>query len=151
MALTIIAIISAVAITVVSMSGNMLNDADNSVWASAEARNIVDCYVKSRLSDDGEDTFIERVGAVHGVADMESESGDKYSYDSENNVYRFYYDESFKLVKVPDADIAGGYSFRLEMKIAGDEIDRLTVKEYNANPSKENTVYEYFDEKKVGE
>lgn len=150
-ALSVIAVISAVAITVVSMSGNMLSEADNTVWASAEARNIVDCYTKSKISgaDDFIDDFIGRVGVVHNVADMEG----KYIHNSESetNEYKFYFDADYKLVDAPAADIAGGYLFRLEMKIDDGELESLTVKKYNANPSKEKSVYEFVNSQKGGE
>ena len=54
-AIAVIAIISAVTITLVATSGYMLDEADDVIWASAEARNIADCYVKSRISGGNDD------------------------------------------------------------------------------------------------
>ena len=111
-AIAVIAIISAVTITLVATSGDMLNEADDVIWASAEARNVADCYAKSIISGGDEADFIERVGIIHGIADM----GGKYFVSgTETKIYKFYFDvddaegihSEFKLVDKPANDRFG--------------------------------------------
>ena len=147
-AIAVIAIISAVTITLVATSGDMLNEADDVVWASAEARNIADCYAKSKISDgESEDTFVERVGVIHGKADMAGffkKSGDPV-------VYEFYFDvdsESreeyidYVMVTAPANDGDGGYKFRVEMTVENDNMKSLEIIRFKDNKS----IYTYHPE-----
>lgn len=104
-AMTVVTIISAVTIGLISSSNRVMSNSRLAVGAANEARNIIDCYTAAVIQTQGdptstEDNFGAYISKLYGTT-----TGYAYSYDDEkkSDTYTFYYNGEYELVAKSDA------------------------------------------------
>lgn len=102
-AMTVVTIISAVTIGLISSSNRVMSNSRLAVGAANEARNIIDCYtaavIQAQAQDSTtEDNFKEYISKLY-----ETSAKYAYSYDDEKKAYTFYYNGKYELVAKSDA------------------------------------------------
>lgn len=146
--MAIVIIITAVTMSVISLTGKTSKKSENVVRASNEARSVVDCYVACDKNADGlptEASLISKLGLFYNtamtgkytVADTETGSG---------KTYTLFYDAGFGLMDAPGNIRAGGYAFRLEITFYPTSTnEKLSVRviQYAAKAGNEKTLYDY--------
>ncbi len=100
-AMTVVTIISAVTIGLISSSNRVMSNSRLAVGAANEARNIIDCYtaavIQAQAQDSTtEDNFKEYISKLYGT---EAE----YEHPSDSDTYTFYYNGKYELVAKSDA------------------------------------------------
>lgn len=151
-AMTVVTIISAVTIGLISSSNRVMSNSKLAVGAANEARNIIDCYtaavIQARMVyiDDNNTTetvegteFIEYIKKFHnGIREVRP---DQSNYDVQAHTYTFYYNGKYELVNQSDAIII--------MKLTFPTYDngkttqpKVTVSRYNSKTNKpEKTLF----------
>ncbi len=105
-AMTVVTIISAVTIGLISSSNRVMSNSRLAVGAANEARNIMDCYTAAVIQAQGDPTstktaFVDDfVKKLYGTA---AEAEGAYSCDPEKKAYTFYYNGEYELVAKSDA------------------------------------------------
>ncbi len=108
-AMTVVTIISAVTIGLISSSNRVMSNSRLAVGAANEARNIMDCYTAAVIqaqaqvqggSTSTEDNFGAYISELYRTA---AEAEGAYSYDPEKKAYTFYYNGEYELVAKSDA------------------------------------------------
>ena len=151
-AMTVVTIISAVTIGLISSSNRVMSNSKLAVGAANEARNIIDCYTAAVIQagmvyiDDNNTTetvegteFIEYIKKFHnGIREVRP---DQSNYDVQAHTYTFYYNGKYELVNQSDAIII--------MKLTFPTYDngkttqpKVTVSRYNSKTNKpEKTLF----------
>lgn len=99
--MTVVTIISAVTIGLISSSNRVMSNSRLAVGAANEARNIIDCYTAAVIQVQGgststEDNFEAYISELYGTAA-------KYEHPSDSDTYTFYYNGEYELVAKSDA------------------------------------------------
>ena len=141
-AMTVVTIISAVTIGLISSSNRVMSNSKLAVGAANEARNIIDCYTAAVIQaqaqaqgDSPNDNFEIYISKLYGTT-----TGYAYSYDDEKK-YTFYYNGKYELVNQSDAII------RMELTFPTDDNEKttqpkVTVSRYNSKTNKpEKTLF----------
>lgn len=104
-AMTVVTIISAVTIGLISSSNRVMSNSKLAVGAANEARNIIDCYTAAVIQAQAQGSttstktaFDDFVKKLYGTAAEYA-----YSYDDEKKAYTFYYNGKYELVAKSDA------------------------------------------------
>lgn len=100
-AMTVVTIISAVTIGLISSSNRVMSNSRLAVGAANEARNIIDCYTAAVIKAQGGSTstktaFDDFVKKLYGTAA-------EYEHPSDSDTYTFYYNGEYELVAKSDA------------------------------------------------
>ncbi len=98
-AMTVVTIISAVTIGLISSSNRVMSNSKLAVGAANEARNIMDCYTAAVIRAQGittEDNFKEYISKLYGTTA-------EYEHPSDSDTYTFYYNGKYELVAKSDA------------------------------------------------
>lgn len=141
-AMTVVTIISAVTIGLISSSNRVMSNSKLAVGAANEARNIIDCYTAAVIQaqaqaqgDSPNDNFEIYISKLYGTT-----TGYAYSYDDEKK-YTFYYNGKYELVNQSDAIII------MELTFPTDDNEKttqpkVTVSRYNSKTKEpEKTLF----------
>lgn len=147
-AMTVVTIISAVTIGLISSSNRVMNNSKLAVGAANEVRNIIDCYtaavIQARMDNNTTETvesvefekFFEYIGKFHN-GEVIPDRATAY----QNHTYTFYYNGKYELVNQSDAII------RMELTFPTDDNEKttqpkVTVSCYNSKTNKpEKTLF----------
>lgn len=147
-AMTVVTIISAVTIGLISSSNRVMSNSKLAVGAANEARNIIDCYtaavIQARMVyiDDNNTTetvegkFFEYIEKFHN-GEVIPDRATAY----QNHTYTFYYNGKYELVNQSDAIIIMELTFPTDDN--GKTIQpKVTVSRYNSKTNKpEKTLF----------
>ena len=151
-AMTVVTIISAVTIGLISSSNRVMSNSKLAVGAANEARNIIDCYtaavIQARMVyiDDNNTTetvegteFIEYIKKFHnGIREVRP---DQSNYDVQAHTYTFYYNGKYELVNQSDAIIIMELTFPTDDNGKTTQ-PKVTVSRYNSKTNKpEKTLF----------
>lgn len=151
-AMTVVTIISAVTIGLISSSNRVMSNSKLAVGAANEARNIIDCYtaavIQARMDDNNitetvEDTeskkFFEYIEKFHnGIREVRP---DQSNYDVRAHTYTFYYNGKYELVNQSDASIIMELTFPTDDNGKTTQ-PKVTVSRYNSKTNKpEKTLF----------
>ena len=136
-AMTVVTIISAVTIGLISSSNRVMSNSKLAVGAANEARNIIDCYTAAVIQAQGDspnDNFKIYISKLYGITA-------EYDYTPSSDTYTFYYNGKYELVNQSDAIII--------MKLTFPTYDngkttqpKVTVSRYNSKTNKpEKTLF----------
>lgn len=138
-AMTVVTIISAVTIGLISSSNRVMSNSKLAVGAANEARNIIDCYTAAVIQaqaqaqgDSPNDNFEIYISKLYGTT-----TGYAYSYDDEkkSDTYTFYYNGKYELVSEE------AYTVRLELTTIDGEQPAVKVIRYDKNKKNEKTLF----------
>ena len=146
-AMTVVTIISAVTIGLISSSNRVMSNSKLAVGAANEARNIIDCYtaavIQARMVyiDDNNTTetvegkFFEYIEKFHN-GDIPDRAT---AY--QNHTYTFYYNGKYELVNQSDAIIIMKLTFPTDDNGKTTQ-PKVTVSRYNSKTNKpEKTLF----------
>ena len=141
-AMTVVTIISAVTIGLISSSNRVMSNSKLAVGAANEARNIIDCYTAAVMQaqaqaqgDSPNDNFEIYISKLYGTT-----TGYAYSYDDEKK-YTFYYNGKYELVNQSDAIIIMELTFPTDDNGKKTQ-PKVTVSRYNSKTNKpEKTLF----------
>ena len=150
-AMTVVTIISAVTIGLISSSNRVMSNSKLAVGAANEARNIIDCYtaavIQARMVyiDDNNTTetvegkFFEYIKKFHnGIREVRP---DQSNYDVQAHTYTFYYNGKYELVNQSDAIIIMELTFPTDGNGKTTQ-PKVTVSRYNSKTNKpEKTLF----------
>lgn len=148
-AMTVVTIISAVTIGLISSSNRVMSNSKLAVGAANEARNIIDCYTAAVIQArtdciDGNDPaktvegaefkkFFEYIEKFHnGIGEV---GPDQSNYDVQAHTYTFYYNGKYELVSEE------AYTVRLELTTIDGEQPAVKVIRYDKNKKNEKTLF----------
>lgn len=146
-AMTVVTIISAVTIGLISSSNRVMSNSKLAVGAANEARNIIDCYtaavIQARMVyiDNTTETvegtefkkFFEYIEKFHnGIREVRP---DQSNYDVRTHTYTFYYNGKYELVSEE------AYTVRLELTTMDGEQPAVKVIRYDKNKKNEKTLF----------
>lgn len=148
-AMTVVTIISAVTIGLISSSNRVMSNSKLAVGAANEARNIIDCYtaavIRARtdyiygndITETVEGTefkkFFEYIEKFHnGIREVRP---DQSNYDVRTHTYKFYYNGKYELVSEE------AYTVRLELTTIDGEQPAVKVIRYDKNKKNEKTLF----------
>ena len=138
-AMTVVTIISAVTIGLISSSNRVMSNSKLAVGAANEARTIIDCYTAAVIQaqaqaqgDSPNDNFEIYISKLYGTT-----TGYAYSYDDEkkSDTYTFYYNGKYELVSEE------AYTVRLELTTIDGEQPAVKVIRYDKNKKNEKTLF----------
>lgn len=146
-AMTVVTIISAVTIGLISSSNRVMSNSKLAVGAANEARNIIDCYtaavIQARMVYIVEGTefkkFFEYIEKFHnGIREVRP---DQSNYDVQAHTYTFYYNGKYELVNQSDAIIIMELTFPTDDNGKTTQ-PKVTVSRYNSKTNKpEKTLF----------
>ena len=147
-AMTVVTIISAVTIGLISSSNRVMSNSKLAVGAANEARNIIDCYtaavIQARMVyiDDNNTTetvegkFFEYIEKFHNGEVIPNRAT---AY--QNHTYTFYYNGKYELVNQSDAIIIMELTFPTDDNGKTTQ-PKVTVSRYNSKTNKpEKTLF----------
>lgn len=148
-AMTVVTIISAVTIGLISSSNRVMSNSKLAVGAANEARNIIDCYtaavIQARMDDNNitetvEGTeikkFFEYIEKFHN-GEVIPDRATAY----QNHTYTFYYNGKYELVNQSDAIIIMELTFPTDGNGKTTQ-PKVTVSRYNSKTNKpEKTLF----------
>lgn len=148
-AMTVVTIISAVTIGLISSSNRVMSNSKLAVGAANEARNIIDCYtaavIQARMDDNNitetvEGTeikkFFEYIEKFHN-GEVIPDRATAY----QNHTYTFYYNGKYELVNQSDAIIIMELTFPTDDNGKTTQ-PKVTVSRYNSKTNKpEKTLF----------
>lgn len=147
-AMTVVTIISAVTIGLISSSNRVMSNSKLAVGAANEARNIIDCYtaavIQARMVyiDDNNTTetvegkFFEYIENFHN-GEVIPDRATAY----QNHTYTFYYNGKYELVNQSDAIIIMELTFPTDDNGKTTQ-PKVTVSRYNSKTNKpEKTLF----------
>lgn len=148
-AMTVVTIISAVTIGLISSSNRVMSNSKLAVGAANEARNIIDCYtaavIQARMDDNNitetvEGTeikkFFEYIKKFH-KGEVIPDRATAY----QNHTYTFYYNGKYELVNPSDAIIIMELTFPTDDNGKTTQ-PKVTVSRYNSKTNKpEKTLF----------
>lgn len=147
-AMTVVTIISAVTIGLISSSNRVMSNSKLAVGAANEARNIIDCYtaavIQARMVyiDDNNTTetvegkFFEYIEKFHN-GEVIPDRATAY----QNHTYTFYYNGKYELVNRSDAIIIMELTFPTDDNGKTTQ-PKVTVSRYNSKTNKpEKTLF----------
>ena len=147
-AMTVVTIISAVTIGLISSSNRVMSNSKLAVGAANEARNIIDCYtaavIQARMVyiDDNNTTetvegkFFEYIEKFHN-GEVIPDRATAY----QNHTYTFYYNGKYELVNQSDAIIIMKLTFPTDGNGKTTQ-PKVTVSRYNSKTNKpEKTLF----------
>lgn len=148
-AMTVVTIISAVTIGLISSSNRVMSNSKLAVGAANEARNIIDCYtaavIQARMDDNNitetvEGTeikkFFEYIEKFHN-GEVIPDRATAY----QNHTYTFYYNGKYELVNPSDAIIIMELTFPTDDNGKTTQ-PKVTVSRYNSKTNKpEKTLF----------
>lgn len=139
-AMTVVTIISAVTIGLISSSNRVMSNSKLAVGAANEARNIIDCYTAAVIQAQAkgsstETAFVEAFGRLYGTTTgYELPSGG-------SDPYKFYYNGKYELVNQSDAIIIMELTFPTDDNGKKTQ-PKVTVSRYNSKTNKpEKTLF----------
>ena len=137
-AMTVVTIISAVTIGLISSSNRVMSNSKLAVGAANEARNIIDCYTAAVIQAQGDspnDNFKIYISKLYGkTAKYEPPSGG-------SDPYTFYYNGKYELVNQSDAIIIMELTFPTDDNVKTTQ-PKVTVSRYNSRTNKpEKTLF----------
>ena len=139
-AMTVVTIISAVTIGLISSSNRVMSNSKLAVGAANEARNIIDCYtaavIQAQAQGSSTETAFEAfVRRLYGTAaEYEHTSGC-------SDPYKFYYNGKYELVNQSDAIIIMELTFPTDDNGKTTQ-PKVTVSRYNSKTNKpEKTLF----------
>lgn len=150
-AMTVVTIISAVTIGLISSSNRVMSNSKLAVGAANEARNIIDCYtaavIQARMvyidiTETVEGTefkkFFEYIEKFHnGIREVRPDQ----SNDVRAHTYTFYYNGKYELVNQSDAIIIMELTFPTDDNGKTTQ-PKVTVSRYNSKTNKpEKTLF----------
>lgn len=154
-AMTVVTIISAVTIGLISSSNRVMSNSKLAVGAANEARNIIDCYTAAVIQArtdyiDGNDItetvegvefekFFEYIEKFHnGIGEVRP---DQSNYDVQAHTYTFYYNGKYELVNQSDAIIIMELTFPTDDNGKTTQ-PKVTVSRYNSKTKEpEKTLF----------
>ena len=136
-AMTVVTIISAVTIGLISSSNRVMSNSKLAVGAANEARNIIDCYTAAVIQAQGDspnDNFEIYISKLYGTTA-------EYEHTHGSDTYTFYYNGKYELVNQSDAIIIMELTFPTDDN--GKTIQpKVTVSRYNSKTNKpEKTLF----------
>ena len=138
-AMTVVTIISAVTIGLISSSNRVMSNSKLAVGAANEARNIIDCYTaaviqaqaQGSLTETAFEAFVKR---LYGITA-------EYEYTPSSDPYTFYYNGKYELVNQSDAIIIMELTFPTDDNGKTTQ-PKVTVSRYNSKTNKpEKTLF----------
>lgn len=139
-AMTVVTIISAVTIGLISSSNRVMSNSKLAVGAANEARNIIDCYTAAVIQAQAQGSSTETafdyfVKILYGItAEYEPPSGG-------SDPYKFYYNGKYELVNQSDAIIIMELTFPTDDNGKTTQ-PKVTVSRYNSKTNKpEKTLF----------
>ncbi len=138
-AMTVVTIISAVTIGLISSSNRVMSNSKLAVGAANEARNIIDCYtaavIQAQVRGSSTETAFEAfVRRLYGTTA-------EYEYTPSSDTYTFYYNGKYELVNQSDAIIIMELTFPTDDNGKTTQ-PKVTVSRYNSKTNKpEKTLF----------
>ncbi len=138
-AMTVVTIISAVTIGLISSSNRVMSNSKLAVGAANEARNIIDCYtaavIQAQVRGSSTETAFEAfVRRLYGTTA-------EYEYTPGSDTYTFYYNGKYELVNQSDAIIIMELTFPTDDNGKTTQ-PKVTVSRYNSKTNKpEKTLF----------
>ena len=138
-AMTVVTIISAVTIGLISSSNRVMSNSKLAVGAANEARNIIDCYtaavIQAQVRGSSTETAFEAfVRRLYGTTA-------EYEYTPSSDTYTFYYNGKYELVNQSDAIIIMKLTFPTDDNGKTTQ-PKVTVSRYNSKTNKpEKTLF----------
>lgn len=136
-AMTVVTIISAVTIGLISSSNRVMSNSKLAVGAANEARNIIDCYTAAVIQAQGDspnDNFKIYISKLYGITA-------EYDYTPSSDTYTFYYNGKYELVNQSDAIIIMELTFPTYGNGKTTQ-PKVTVSRYNSKTNKpEKTLF----------
>ena len=138
-AMTVVTIISAVTIGLISSSNRVMSNSKLAVGAANEARNIIDCYtaavIQAQVRGSSTETAFEAfVRRLYGTTA-------EYEYTPSSDTYTFYYNGKYELVNQSDAIIIMELTFPTDHNGKTTQ-PKVTVSRYNSKTNKpEKTLF----------
>ena len=138
-AMTVVTIISAVTIGLISSSNRVMSNSKLAVGAANEARNIIDCYtaavIQAQVRGSATETAFEAfVRRLYGTTA-------EYEYTPSSDTYTFYYNGKYELVNQSDAIIIMELTFPTDDNGKTTQ-PKVTVSRYNSKTNKpEKTLF----------
>lgn len=138
-AMTVVTIISAVTIGLISSSNRVMSNSKLAVGAANEARNIIDCYtaavIQAQVRGSSTETAFEAfVRRLYGITA-------EYEYTPSSDTYTFYYNGKYELVNQSDAIIIMKLTFPTDDNGKTTQ-PKVTVSRYNSKTNKpEKTLF----------
>ena len=151
-AMTVVTIISAVTIGLISSSNRVMSNSKLAVGAANEARNIIDCYtaavIQARMDDNNITETVEGTESkkffeyietfLNGIREVRP---DQSNYDVRAHTYTFYYNGKYELVNQSDAIIIMELTFPTDDNGQTTQ-PKVTVSRYNSKTNKpEKTLF----------
>ena len=151
-AMTVVTIISAVTIGLISSSNRVMSNSKLAVGAANEARNIIDCYtaavIQARMDDNNITETVEGTESkkffeyietfLNGIREVRP---DQSNYDVRAHTYTFYYNGKYELVNQSDAIIIMKLTFPTDDNGKTTQ-PKVTVSRYNSKTNKpEKTLF----------
>lgn len=153
-AMTVVTIISAVTIGLISSSNRVMSNSKLAVGAANEARNIIDCYTAAVIQ--ARMVYIDDNNITETVEDTEFKKFFEYIYIEkfhngevipnratahQNHTYTFYYNGKYELVNQSDAIIIMKLTFPTDGNGKTTQ-PKVTVSRYNSRTNKpEKTLF----------
>ena len=138
-AMTVVTIISAVTIGLISSSNRVMSNSKLAVGAANEARSIIDCYtaavIQAQVRGSSTETAFEAfVRRLYGTTA-------EYEYTPSADTYTFYYNGKYELVNQSDAIIIMELTFPTDDNGKTTQ-PKVTVSRYNSKTNKpEKTLF----------
>lgn len=136
-AMTVVTIISAVTIGLISSSNRVMSNSKLAVGAANEARNIIDCYTAAVIQAQGDspnDNFEIYIFKLYGTT-----TG--YEHTPGSDTYTFYCNGKYELVNQSDAIIIMELTFPTDDNGKTTQ-PKVTVSRYNSKTNKpEKTLF----------
>ena len=151
-AMTVVTIISAVTIGLISSSNRVMSNSKLAVGAANEARNIIDCYtaavIQARMDDNNITETVEGTESkkffeyietfLNGIREVRP---DQCNYDVRAHTYTVYYNGKYELVNQSDAIIIMELTFPTDDNGKTTQ-PKVTVSRYNSKTNKpEKTLF----------
>ena len=138
-AMTVVTIISAVTIGLISSSNRVMSNSKLAVGAANEARNIIDCYTAAVIQAQGDspnDNFKIYISKLYGYGKTA-----EYEHTPSSDTYTFYYNGKYELVNQSDAIIIMELTFPTDDNGKTTQ-PKVTVSRYNSKTNKpEKTLF----------
>ena len=137
-AMTVVTIISAVTIGLISSSNRVMSNSKLAVGAANEARNIIDCYtaavIQAQVRGSSTETAFEAfVRRLYGTTA-------EYEYTPSSDTYTFYYNGKYELVNQSDAIIIMELTFPTDDNGKTTQ-PKVTVSRYNSKTNKPEKTF----------
>lgn len=148
-AMTVVTIISAVTIGLISSSNRVMSNSKLAVGAANEARNIIDCYtaavIQARMVYIDDNNITETVEGTEFIEYIEKFHNGEVIPDRatayQNHTYTFYYNGKYELVNQSDAIIIMELTFPTDDNGKTTQ-PKVTVSRYNSKTNKpEKTLF----------